>query len=102
MADEKAAIGLQRKKPSWRATKPVNGVSTKRMLPGSEHLGIAESGLAITTAIRPDATSCGSPLLHDDLTSRGTRLLGGAYPECVSNGQNNEIAINAAIAQPSI
>ena len=32
MAAEKAALGLQRKKPSWRATKPVNRVLTKRRL----------------------------------------------------------------------
>jgi hypothetical protein len=38
MADEKAAIDLQRKKPSWRGTKAVNGVSATRMIPDSEHM----------------------------------------------------------------
>ena len=38
MADEKAAIDLQRKKPSWRGTKAVNGAPTKRMIPDSEHM----------------------------------------------------------------
>jgi hypothetical protein len=47
MANEKAAIDLQRKQPSWRATKAVNSAPTKRRLrPGSEHLVIlVEAGL---------------------------------------------------------
>jgi hypothetical protein len=47
MEDEKAAINLQRKKPSWRGPKAVNGAPTKRQLrPGSEHLVIlVEAGL---------------------------------------------------------
>jgi hypothetical protein len=38
MADEKAAIDLQRKQPLWRGTKALNGVSAKRMIPDSEHM----------------------------------------------------------------
>jgi hypothetical protein len=38
MANEKAAINLQRKKPSWRGTKAVNGAPAKRMIPDSEHM----------------------------------------------------------------
>jgi hypothetical protein len=37
MADEKAAIGLQRKKPSWRATAAIYRDHTKQLLPSIEH-----------------------------------------------------------------
>jgi hypothetical protein len=38
MAAEKAALDLQPKQPSWRATRALNGAWTKRLWSSSEHL----------------------------------------------------------------
>jgi hypothetical protein len=49
MADEKAAVDLQRKQPSWRATKSVNGAPTKWLIwPAREQLPLwVAAGLII-------------------------------------------------------
>ena len=47
MADEKAAVSLQRKKPSWRATRPVNGVPTKHLWSSIEPSLWAVGGLIL-------------------------------------------------------
>jgi hypothetical protein len=47
-ADIRTASDRLRKKPSWRGTKAVNGISTKRLQPGSEYQPLwVAIGLAI-------------------------------------------------------